>query len=71
MVSTRATRALGAIATMGLVSLIGGGRVTAVNERSATIERGHSKLTYTHVCARHSKLTYTRCLRAGVCVWEF
>jgi hypothetical protein len=43
---------------MGLVFLIGGGQITAVNERSATIRRGQSELTY------------TRCLRAGVCVWE-
>jgi hypothetical protein len=43
---------------MGLVFLIGGGQITAVDERSATIQRGQSKLTY------------TRCLRAGVCVWE-
>ena len=43
---------------MGLVFLIGGGRVTALDERSATIQRGRSILTY------------TRCIRAGVCVWE-
>jgi hypothetical protein len=43
---------------MGLVFLIGGGQITALDERSATIQR------------KHSKLTYTRCLRAGVCLWE-
>jgi hypothetical protein len=43
---------------MGLVFLIGGGRVTAIDRHSATIRRGISTLVY------------RRCSTCGACVWE-
>ncbi|MET4347061.1 hypothetical protein ABIC08_007722 [Bradyrhizobium sp. RT9b] len=43
---------------MGLVFLIGGGRVTQINKSSATIWK------------RRTSLTYHRPPRAGICVWD-